>query len=130
MQEAYGGQEFMPNKKKKPGRIAQGAHGSTRGPSYEAGDERTTDDEPKPDFKPAGTDEAAQAKPEGGAGLTQGAPDKAPPPSPEKPLSKNRSGARCRDRNWWYSSKTGNCYHSKESCEAAALHQGTCEQSL
>jgi hypothetical protein len=51
--------------------------------------------------------------PVGGVGITQGAPDKPPPPTPEAP----RDGRFCRKR-WYFNTTTQTCYGSEESCRA------------
>lgn len=96
------------------------------GPQYTVGpgDERTTEDEPTGPIHWAGEDEAAQAQPIGGVGVTQGEPDKAPPPSPESPLRHSNSGE-CRSK-WYYNTRTKMCYGPLESCQ---YHGGSCIQS-
>lgn len=85
--------------------------------TYAPGDERTTDDEAagQEPFKAAGTDEAAQAQPQGGAGITQGKADTPPPPNPEKAsrLSDCRKG-------WYYNPISGQCFSKKYNCEHGA----------
>ena len=85
--------------------------------TYEAGDERTTDDEAagQEPFKPAGTDEAAVAQPVGGAGITQGKADTPPPPNPEKASSLRD----CR-KGWYYNPISGQCFSQKYNCEHGA----------
>jgi hypothetical protein len=93
--------------------------------TYEAGDERTTEDEEagQEPFKAAGTDEAAVAQPVGGAGITQGKADTPPPPNPEKAA---RLGE-CR-KGWYYNPISGQCFSQLANCEAGAPgSKGKCQ---
>lgn len=72
--------------------------------------------------------------PVGGAGVSQGPPDKQPPPSPESPLTPQRQGktqGRCRDGTWFFNSETQQCYPTRRNCEAAGTRPDRqCNPSL
>lgn len=53
----------------------------------------------------------------GGAGITQGAPDKLPPPSPTGPeLDRGGGNVRCPKDHPFYNDKSGSCFVAAEQC--------------
>lgn len=78
-------------------------------------------------FKPAGSDEAKQAQPIGGAGIQQGKPDTPPPPNPVP--AENPKTGKCPKKGLWFNDDNGVCYPSKDSCHKGDFN-GNCYQSL
>lgn len=58
-----------------------------------------------------------EGQPIGGAGITQGPPDKLPPPSPTGPeLDRGGGDVRCPKDHPYYNDKSGNCYVAADQC--------------